>query len=427
MISPNVAMRVLSFPPARGALSLLFLALVPIGLGGELGGAAQRIAFSGFAALLGTPIWAWTFAGFWSHVAWPGPEGTSVVIAARPRRLAVLLSWTALGAVIVGVPGAVAAGVLGSADQVILTFLAIAAAGLPVAALLPRLSRWHVIRGGTVSARRQGLEIRSPRQKGTRRLRYWRLEDLGGQVQVAEALPGRAGEHLAPGVRWCTGAREALQRWAIEGFDPTPEEVRRLGLDPAWSSDPRASKESPQARVLVIVALSWALLVCALLLAGLVYAVVTAPPPWWILLLAWAPALGVAILGQRLLRALHRCARAGDEPARITREGWEDLTHQQGLIRWEHVQRLEVRGHEVLLVATADAPGFRGPDLGNRMNDRLSEWGVATSAGTPRFGGSTGAVGPRHLTYAPHTGAALLLDRAARIGGTTVRRIPDTP
>lgn len=107
----------------------------------------------------------------------------------------------------------------------------------------------------------------------------------------------------------------------------------RLGLDPAWSSDPRASKESPQARVLVIVALSWALLVCALLLAGLVYAVVTAPPPWWILLLAWAPALGVAILGQRLLRALHRCARSGDEPARITREGWDDLTHQQGLIR----------------------------------------------------------------------------------------------
>ncbi|MBM7500872.1 hypothetical protein JOD52_001712 [Brachybacterium muris] len=92
-------------------------------------------------------------------------------------------------------------------------------------------------------------------------------------------------------------------------------------------------------------ALSWALLVCALLLAGLVYAVVTAPPPWWILLLAWAPALGVAILGQRLLRALHRCARSGDEPARITREGWEDLT-------------------------TADAPGFRDPDLGNRMNDR---------------------------------------------------------
>ncbi|MCT1384096.1 hypothetical protein M4D54_00350 [Brachybacterium sp. p3-SID1565] len=91
------------------------------------------------------------------------------------------------------------------------------------------------------------------------------------------------------------------------------------------------------------------------------------------------------------------------------------------------MQRLEVRGHEVLLVATADAPGFRDPDLGNRMNDRLSEWGVATSAGTPRFGGSPGAVGPRHLTYAPHTGAALLLDRAARIGGATVRRIPDTP
>ena len=54
----------------------------------------------------------------------------------------------------------------------ILTFLAIAAAGLPVAALLPRLSRWHVIRGGTVSTRRQGLDIRSLRQKGTRRLRY---------------------------------------------------------------------------------------------------------------------------------------------------------------------------------------------------------------------------------------------------------------
>lgn len=165
-------MRVLSFPPARGALSLLLLAMVPIGLDAELGGAAQRIAFSGFAALLGTPIWAWTFAGFWSHVAWPGPEEGSVVIAARPRRLAVLLSWTALGAVIVGVPGAVAAGVLGSADQVILTFLAIAATGLPVAALLPRLSRWHVIRGGTVSTRRQGLDIRSLRQKGTRRLRY---------------------------------------------------------------------------------------------------------------------------------------------------------------------------------------------------------------------------------------------------------------
>ncbi|MBE9404216.1 hypothetical protein IOE58_08460 [Brachybacterium sp. Marseille-Q2903] len=74
MISPNVAMRALSFPPARGALSLLFLALVPIGLDGELGGAAQRIAFSGFTALLGTPIWAWTFAGFWSHVACPWPR-----------------------------------------------------------------------------------------------------------------------------------------------------------------------------------------------------------------------------------------------------------------------------------------------------------------------------------------------------------------
>lgn len=423
-------MAVLSLPPARGVLSVMFLALAPLGLMADMDmGAPGRVALSLVMVLLGAPIWAWTLAGFWKDVSRPDHGDRSVVLAKRPRRLAVAVSWVALGVVVIAVPTFTISTRPEMPEELAIGSLLAVLVGLPTASLLPMLSRWYVIRGGTVSVERQGLVVRSPRQK-PRGVRLWRLEDLGEEPRVLEAMPDGTGDGLAPGVRWRPGARDAVLRWAAEGFDPTFEEARALGLRGEWSSDPRASAETWRSKAGVILFLGWAVILCGLLAGGILYFVARGDSPWWILpVLGWAPVLGLAILGRRLLRVLRHTAQPGRPPARVTEEGWVDLLHEQGLIRWEHITHLMVRGHEVLLVATEDAPPFRDRDLGNRLNDRVEGWAERSRVPVPSAGLGVGGpglwgVGERHLSYPPESNASAVADEAEALGRIPVQRVP---
>lgn len=422
-------MAVLSLPPARGALSVMFLALTPIGLMLDADiGILGRVGFSLGMLLLATPIWAWTLSGFWNDISLPDHDGRSVVLAARPRRLALALSWIALVMVILGAPAVTIATRSDVPDQVGAAGMLGVLIGLPIASLLPGISRWYVTRGGTVSVQGPGLIVRSPRHE-TARVRLEHLADLDQDRRVADALPGRAGRGLARGVRWRNGAREAVARWVVDGFDPSLQEVRALGLRGEWSSDPRACAETWRDKAAVIAFLGWAVLLLGLLATGIAVAVGRGDAPWWILLaLGWAPVLGLAVLVPRLLRAVRHSAQPSRPPARVTQEGWVDLLHQQGLVRWEHIEHLMVRGRDVLLVATEDAPPFRDPDIGNRLNERFEDWAERSRIRVPSAGSGIGVPGlegvsERHLSYPPKSHASAVADDAEALGAIPVHRV----
>lgn len=100
-----------------------------------------------------------------------------------------------------------------------------------------------------------------------------------------------------------------------------------------------------------------------------------------------------------------------------------DHLHGQGLVPWEHIERIEVRERHTLVISRADAPPFRDRDLGNRMNawllPQMEKWPERhriPSAG-PLFRG----IGPRHLPYLPEMRAFEIAAEAERRGGITVR------
>jgi hypothetical protein len=408
-MSQDTALALLRIPPVRGSASLLFLFMVTalplqqgdLGLWGRLG-------LGVLAVMLGTAVWVSTLRGFLRDVREPRRVGEAVVVAHRPRRAARFLSWVALGVVVLD--GLWLGAVAGTdvPDAVLVPALLAFVVALPVASLLPRLSRWYADGGGRLAVSPRGLTV-VPDGAGAELLPW-------GSVSPHEALAG-----LSRRVRWRPGARAAVERWAEEGFTPTAAEVHGLHLEPAWSADPEAVRVSWPDRVGAVALQGWALLACGLLSAAMIWATATGHGSWWTLLLfGWAPVLGTVILAPRVVRILCTGER---RPARVTPGGWVDHLHGQGLVPWERLDRIEVRERHTLLVSRVDAPPFRDRDLGNRLNAGLDHamesW--PASRRIPSAGPLFREIGPRHLSYPPETRAFALAEEAERLGRVEVR------
>ncbi|MGO2719899.1 MAG: hypothetical protein ACTIAR_06295, partial [Brachybacterium tyrofermentans] len=347
-MSPRTSMGCLSIPPVRGVLSVLFLLIlgaVPFGDGDK--GVGFRIAVTLVVLMLGTIIWASTLTGFHREVREPRRLGEAVIVANRPRGVAIVVSWIALA---LTVSGLVAVGIFASLDApgwvlapVMLTVLI----ALPTATALPRLSRLYADGAGVVAVSPSGLMI----TQGHDEIRHpvpWEQIGVVRQAPYAAAFLGRPADGLGAGVRWRPGAQQAVTRWAAEGFAPTAAEVRALRLEAHWSPDPNALAPSRSRRWLNIASLAWALVACILLLIGILAVIAQGSDSWWVgLLLVWAPILGIAILAPRLVRVLRT-----DEArsATITAQGWFDILHGQGLVPWANIERIEVLDRHTVVI-----------------------------------------------------------------------------
>lgn len=408
-VSQSTAMFFLSMPPVRGFVALLFLLMVTAlpAQAGELG-IGSRIALCVFALLLGTAVWVYTLRGFLRDVREPRRLGEAVIVANRPRRVARLLSWSALVAVIV--EGLLFGLLIGRDDPdwafplIVLTFPVV----LAVASLLPRLSRWYADGAGVVAVAPHGMIVVPGRGEAVEMFPWARVQ--GNDVTA----------DLGRRVRWSPGAQDAVQRWVKEGFAPTAAEVRQLRLEPTWSPDPEVLRPSSWARWGIIALQGWATVFCALLGGAMIWAVAVGEAQWWMFVLGWAPLLGFVILAPRVVRILRTDQRRAAE---VTAAGWVDHLHGQGLVPWEHIERIEVRDRHTLVVSRADAPSFRDRDLGNRMNNwltpRMEKWPERYRI--PSAGPLFREIGPRHLPYLPETRAFQIAAEAERRGGVTVR------
>lgn len=428
-MSQDTALRLLAIPPVRASAALLFLFMVtalPF-QSGDLG-VGGRIGLGVFVLVLGSVAWASTLWGFVRDVREPRRLGqTAVVVANRPRRAARIISWIALLEVIViGLAFSVVLSV-GVPDWVGPLLALCFVAPLAVSSLLPRLSRWYADGAGVVAVSPAGLTILTDDGGAPEVLPWHGVGSVGPSPSVAESLSVPAAGRLGRRMRWRPGAQAAVARWAEEGFAPTADEVRRLHLEPQWSVDPDAHRPSRWHRARLIGFQGWATAVCGLLGAAMIWAVAVGEAQWWILLvLGWAPLLGFVILAPRFVRILRTDER---RPADIGRSGWIDRLHGQGLVPWEHIDRIEVHERHTLVVNRDGAPPFTDRDLGNRMNTwlipRMEKWPrqyQIKSAG-PLFR----EIGPRHLPYPPGTRAFELAEEAGRLGYVEVRRgsVPD--
>ena len=421
-MSPRTSLGCLSIPPVRGVLSVLFLLIlgaVPFGDGDK--GVGFRIAVTLVVLMLGTIIWASTLTGFHREVREPRRLGEAVIVANRPRGVAIVVSWIALA---LTVSGLVAVGIFASLDApgwvlapVMLTVLI----ALPTATALPRLSRLYADGAGVVAVSPSGLMI----TQGHDEIRHpvpWEQIGVVRQAPYAAAFLGRPADGLGAGVRWRPGAQQAVTRWAAEGFAPTAAEVRALRLEAHWSPDPNALAPSRSRRWLNIASLAWALVACILLLIGILAVIAQGSDSWWVgLLLVWAPILGIAILAPRLVRVLRT-----DEArsATITAQGWFDILHGQGLVPWANIERIEVLDRHTVVITWPDVPPFRDQDLGNRLNRRLEITSIGSHGAIPSAGPLFREVGPHNLPYLPETRAFELAAEAEKVGGVDVRRSP---
>ncbi|ATG51806.1 hypothetical protein CFK38_09940 [Brachybacterium vulturis] len=420
-MSPHTARFFLSLPPVRGFFAVLFLILVtavPF-VDSELGLAA-RIGTVVVVLLLGLVIWAATLSGFVRDVREPRPLHDAVVVAHRPRRLARVLSWTALGVVILAGLTFVPLAATEVNDVALVLCTLSFGVSLPVASLLPRLSRWYADGAGLVAVSPDGLRLVPDRGDQHRTIPWPQLGTVLPSSSAAQSLPTALAEDLGGRVRWRPGACAAVARWADEGFDPTAEEMRALHLEPRWSSDPSTVTSSRGDRWGLIAFQSWATLACALLAGALIWAVVVDEASWWILLvLGWAPLLGVAILAPRLLRTLRT---DGKGPAEVSPAGWVDHLHGQGLVAWEDIESIEVRDQHTLVTLRADAPPLIDRDLGNRMNHRLERLQGRSPVQLRSAGPLFRAIGPRRLEYPPESGAFALVLEVEKQGRALVLR-----
>lgn len=341
------------------------------------------------------------------------------LIAWRPRRVAVAISWAGLVGVVIGL---LSVGPLVASDgdglPAAAALLAVGA-GLPIATLLPRISRWYALRQGTVWIDAAGLIVRSAEGVQEIRVRWREVGGMDGTPRPASVLPPAAAALLGSGVRWRPGAHAAVARWSAEGFAPSLEEVRRLELDPALSDDPRADLPTLGERVRDALVQLWLLGVLTAMVVGAVYAVVVTDASWPILLMLGLPALlGLIILAPRAWRTW----RTGNRAAHLDDDGWVDLLHGQGRIPWDHVDRIEVHDRAVVLVSTPEAPPFRDRDLGNRLNAAFERLLTGSRVRIRSAGPGFREIGPRHLPYSAGTGVHRLVRHASALGTVVVRR-----
>lgn len=412
----------LSIPPVRGVLSVLFLLIlgsVPFGDGDK--GVGFRIAVTLVVLMLGTIIWASTAIGFHRDLREPRRLGEAVIVANRPRRMAIIVSWIAFALTVIGL---VTFGICASLDapgwmaaSVMLTVLVC----LPTATALPWLSRRYADGAGVVAVSPPGLTITQGHGEIRDAVPWEQIDPVRQAPYAAESL-GRLADGLGARVRWRPGAQQAVARWVERGFAPTAAEVRALGLEANWSPDPDALVPSRSDRWIGIASLAWVLFACVLLLIGILAVIAQGSDSWWIgLLLVWAPILGIAILAPRLVRALRT-----DETrsATITSQGWFDILHGQGLVPWGHIERIEVLERHTVVITWPDVPPFRDQDLGNRLNHRLENTRIGSPGAIPSAGPLFREVGPHNLPYRPESRAFELAAEAEKAGGVDVRRPP---
>lgn len=253
-----------------------------------------------------------------------------------------MLSWAGLALVAVATP--IAGAAFASPTHLVVLVLAAAAAlvGLMVVTLLPRSSRERVAREGGVSVSAQGVRVTSPDH-----------ENVDLEVFPATAAQRRGDEEIrasldqieglcAPDVRWHPGAREAVARWMGEGFLPTFDEARTLGLDPVWSPDPRSQERTPAMRRMIgalyggaafLVACFGVFSALSLIAMGLLY-----EGTWFVPVgLGVISAAGAAFLMVRAVRAM----RSARRDAGVSARGWFDVLHGRGLILFDQINGIE--------------------------------------------------------------------------------------
>lgn len=404
----------------------LALGAVPFADGDR--GVGVRLAAALGVLMLGAIIWASTLAGFHRDLRDPRRLDDAVIVAHRPRQLAIIVSWVAMALTVISL---IAFGISASAQaqgglaaSLLLTVLV----ALPVATALPGLSRRYAEGAGVIAVSPAGLTIATARGDAPEPVPWSRVGTVRPSRSAAGSLVNvgcgvrDAPDGLGARVRWRPGAQRAVARWAAEGFVPTAAEVRALDLESSWSPDPDALPRSRGGRRAGLAALAWALLACLLMVVGFLAVIVQGDESWWVgLLLVWAPVLGAVILAPRLWRELRTGQR---RCATITSQGWFDLLHGQGLVRWEHIERIELHQRHTVVLTRGSAPPFRDRDLGNRLNHRLEDAMRSSPRPLPSAGPLFREIGPHHLPYRPETRAFDLVDRAAEVGGIDVRRPP---
>lgn len=198
--------------------------------------------------------------GFSPQLRTPELSGECVVLAYRPRRAAVVVSWFALFIGVLSLPLlALSVGDDPDVSPVLPLFGALV--GLPVALFLPGLSRRWAMRAGFVELSSRGLSVSAPAGNGelfrfpvpseAGRYRMWfrGVEGLTTDEElfqitydgpitqdssVSRSLPDFASRRLDARVQWIPGALQAVTRWTSEGFAPSPQETLALGLPASW-------------------------------------------------------------------------------------------------------------------------------------------------------------------------------------------------
>lgn len=260
-------------PPVRGGVSILALmglGYLPFEL--ERADLSLRIAIAAVIVLMATYIWAWTLQGLVRDLMPPRDADGSTLLAYRPHPAATVIAPIAL---VLGVITTVWWAANAGSDQAVPGSPSVTAAtavlGLGLATALPRLSRRSTLCSGTVAARQEGLLVTTERSLEPRLIPY----------DTIAADPSAADAALGPQVRWRPGAREAVARWAVEGFAPTYAEVRALGLDGRCSPDPRAWLPTVGQRLHEAGQKAYFAVIMGVMTAAIVYAGTDPSIPWW--------------------------------------------------------------------------------------------------------------------------------------------------
>lgn len=410
----SATQRLMESPPVKAGFSLGALGLIgSIATHPEVDDPALTLAIIVVIVLFAALPWVMTLDGFLRDLRPPRRPDGAVLIAWRPRRGAVVLSWVGLVAAVLGTVDFGALLGVEHPPRSVVRVGVVAAVGVTIATVLPRLSRTWSSNQGTVAICPGGMIVTGHGGEGGSQVPIEDLRWVGLDREVGRSLPAGAGAGLGPGVRWRPGAQEAVRRWAADGFSPTFEETRRFGLDPAWSPDPRVDVTPLLERLRRSVFYAWG----SALLAGFggifVWGIATGEAPWWLVVLfGWMPVVGLAVFLPRIVTSL----RSTRPLAGATELGWFDIHHGRRLIPWEQVDRIEVHGRVVTVVLLPRAPRVHAlhhdGDRRDRTGGRQPSWSasVRTSIRVSRPAGTA------ELSYPPSTDTVSLATWAERHG-----------
>lgn len=408
------AERFLEIPPVKAGISLGALGLIgSLVTHPEIDDLALKLVTIVVIILFVAIPWVMTLDGFLRDLRPPLRPDGAVLLAWRPRRVAVVLSWIGL---VVAVVGTVSFGVLLGVEHAgrnVELAAVVAGVGVVIATVLPRLSSAWSSRAGTVAICPDGAIITGQGGKDNLPVPVEDLRHLGRDQEVARSLPRGVRTGIGHGVRWRPGAREAIGRWAAGGFSPTFVETRRFGLDPAWSQDPRVHVPPLIERLRRSIFYAWG----SVLLAGFggmfVWGIATGAAPWWmVVVLGWMPVVGLFIFLPRIVTSL----RSERLLAGVTEQGWFDILHRRHLIPWEQIDRIEVHDLVVTVVTRPRAPRVHDLHLGGDREDHTDGHQPSWSANVRTSFRVTRPAGADELAYPPSTDTVFLAKTADRHG-----------